>query len=68
LRGFIETKQQGAERFAGAFAPKTRWGLAFRNQVVRAFAIPELARLTFGREISDRLPLPEYDFRPLHRH
>ncbi len=68
LRGFIETKQQGAERFASAFAPKTRWGLAFRNQVVRAFAIPGLARFTFGREITDRLPLPEYDFRPPHRH
>jgi 2-polyprenyl-6-methoxyphenol hydroxylase-like FAD-dependent oxidoreductase len=66
LRPFIETKQRGAERFAGAFAPKSRWGLNFRNQVIRAFAIPGLARLTFGREIVDALPLPEYDF-PLFR-
>lgn len=63
LRPFIEIKQRGAERFAGAFAPKTRWGLSFRNQVIRAFAIPGLATLAIGREISDTLQLPEYDFR-----
>ena len=53
LRGFVEKKQQGAERFASAFAPKTRLGLFFRNQVIRAAAIPGLARLTFGRSILD---------------
>jgi 2-polyprenyl-6-methoxyphenol hydroxylase-like FAD-dependent oxidoreductase len=62
LRPFIATKQRGAERFAGAFAPKTRWGLGFRNQVVRAFAIPGLARLAIGREIIDTLQLPDYAF------
>jgi 2-polyprenyl-6-methoxyphenol hydroxylase-like FAD-dependent oxidoreductase len=60
LRRFIATKQRGAERFSGAFAPKTAWGLRFRNQVIRAFAIPALARLAVGREIIDTLPLPEY--------
>jgi 2-polyprenyl-6-methoxyphenol hydroxylase-like FAD-dependent oxidoreductase len=60
LRGFIETKQRGAERFAGAFAPKTRWGLFWRNQVVRAMAVPGVARFSFGRGIVDRLKLPEY--------
>jgi len=63
LRPFIETKQRAAERFAGAFAPKTRWGLSFRNQVIRAFAIPGLATLAIGREINDNLQLPEYDLR-----
>jgi 2-polyprenyl-6-methoxyphenol hydroxylase-like FAD-dependent oxidoreductase len=62
LRPFIDTKQRGAERFAGAFAPKTRWGLGFRNQVVRAFAIPGLARLAIGREIIDTLQLPDHAF------
>ena len=42
LRGFVENKQQGAERFASAFAPKTRLGLFFRNQVIRAAAVPGL--------------------------
>jgi len=60
LRTYIEIKQNGAERFAGAFAPKTRWGLWFRNQVINAFAIPGLATLAVGREITDTLALPEY--------
>ncbi|HEY3795182.1 MAG TPA: FAD-dependent monooxygenase, partial [Bradyrhizobium sp.] len=67
LRAFIETKQRGAERFAGAFAPKTAWGLYFRNQVIRTFAIPGLARLAIGREIVDTLQLPEYVFPSLPR-
>ncbi len=61
LRPFIEAKQGGAERFAGAFAPKTRWGLGLRNQMVRAFTIPWLAKLTVGRETADRLELPDYE-------
>ena len=27
LRHFIGSKQRGAENFASAFAPRTRWGL-----------------------------------------
>jgi 2-polyprenyl-6-methoxyphenol hydroxylase-like FAD-dependent oxidoreductase len=60
LRGYIASKQKGAERFSSAFAPRTRWGLFMRNQVIRACAIPRVARLAFGRDIIDRLPLPDY--------
>ncbi len=60
LRNYIRSKQEAAERFAGAFAPRTRWGLAFRNLVIDAFAIPGLARWTIGRDITDRLALPDY--------
>jgi 2-polyprenyl-6-methoxyphenol hydroxylase-like FAD-dependent oxidoreductase len=60
LRSYVLSKQQGAERYAAAFAPKTRWGLFLRNQVIRATAIPGLARLTFGRDIVDTLLLPDY--------
>ena len=60
LRAYIEMKQRGAERFAGVFAPRTRWGLFFRNQVIKAFAIPGLARLAFGRDLIDTLQLPDY--------
>jgi 2-polyprenyl-6-methoxyphenol hydroxylase-like FAD-dependent oxidoreductase len=60
LRTYIESKQQGAARFAAAFAPKTRWGLFLRNQVIRAFSIPGLARLAFGSDIIDVLQLPDY--------
>ena len=67
LRTYINTKQRGAERFAAAFAPKTQWGLWFRNQVIKAFAIPGLARLAVGRDIIDTLRLPDYRWRPLYQ-
>lgn len=60
LRDYMSAKQKAAEGFAGAFAPRTRMGLFIRNQVVRAFAIPGLARLAIGRDIADRLELPDY--------
>jgi 2-polyprenyl-6-methoxyphenol hydroxylase-like FAD-dependent oxidoreductase len=60
LRCFIEAKQRGAERFASAFAPKTRWGLFLRNQMIRATAMPGIARLAFGRDVIDTLRLPDY--------
>jgi 2-polyprenyl-6-methoxyphenol hydroxylase-like FAD-dependent oxidoreductase len=62
LRDYIGAKQKAAERFAGAFAPKTRAGLFFRNQVIRAFAFPGLARLAIGRDIADSLELPRYSW------
>ena len=62
LRTDITTKQQAAERFARAFAPKTRLGLSFRNLVVKAFAFPGLARLVIGRDIADSLGLPQYSW------
>ena len=49
LRAFIESKQKGAERFSAAFAPRTRFGLFLRNQVIRACAIPGVARLALSR-------------------
>src|SRR5262249_15386346 len=60
LRAYVESKQRAAERFAGALAPRAPMGLFFRNQVVRATAIPGPARLPFGVEILDRLQLPDY--------
>ncbi|MGO9235188.1 MAG: FAD-binding domain [Methylocella sp.] len=66
LRAYINTKQQGAERFAAIFAPKTQWGLCLRNQVIRAFAVPGLAKLTVGRDIIDTLQLPDYRWPSLY--
>jgi 2-polyprenyl-6-methoxyphenol hydroxylase-like FAD-dependent oxidoreductase len=60
LRTYILNKQRGAERFAAALAPRTGWGLLFRNQVTKAFAIPGLARLALGRDIIDALRFPDY--------
>lgn len=60
MRGYIDSKQRGAKRFSAALAPRTQAGLFFRNQVIKAAAIPRLARLTFGADIIDRLQLPNY--------
>ncbi len=60
LRAYIDSKQRGAERFSVALAPRTRTGLFLRNQVIKAAAIPGLARFTFGADIIDRLQLPDY--------
>ncbi len=60
LRAYVDRKQRGAERFAAVFAPRTPRGLWFRNQVIKAFAIPGLARLAVGRDIIDTLRLPDY--------
>jgi 2-polyprenyl-6-methoxyphenol hydroxylase-like FAD-dependent oxidoreductase len=67
LRSYISAKQRAAERFAGAFAPKTQVGLSFRNLVVKAFAVPGLAKLAVGRDIADSVELPEYRWPSLNR-
>jgi 2-polyprenyl-6-methoxyphenol hydroxylase-like FAD-dependent oxidoreductase len=60
LQAYIGSKQKVAERLSAAFAPKSRWGLFLRNQMIRACAIPGLARFAFGRDIVDTLQLPKY--------
>jgi 2-polyprenyl-6-methoxyphenol hydroxylase-like FAD-dependent oxidoreductase len=67
LRAFIDSKQKGAERFSAAFAPRTRFGLFLRNQVVRACAIPGVAKLALSRDIADTLKLPDYSWPALAR-
>jgi 2-polyprenyl-6-methoxyphenol hydroxylase-like FAD-dependent oxidoreductase len=68
LRAFIGSKQKGAEHFANTFAPATQWGLFLRNLVIRTLTIPGLARLTFGRNITDTMVLPEYHWPALRRY
>jgi 2-polyprenyl-6-methoxyphenol hydroxylase-like FAD-dependent oxidoreductase len=60
LRAYMGSKQEVAERLSAAFAPKSRWGLFLRNQIIRACAIPGLARFAFGGGIADTLQLPKY--------
>jgi 2-polyprenyl-6-methoxyphenol hydroxylase-like FAD-dependent oxidoreductase len=60
LRPFLAVKQRGAERFASSFVPRTHLGLFIRNVVLKAFRIPNLARIAVGRELMDHLRLPDY--------
>jgi hypothetical protein len=54
LRGFMASKQSGAARLSAAFAPKTQSGLFFRNQVIKASAIPGVAKLALAAK--SRIP------------
>ena len=60
LRAFVHSKQRAAERFASAFVPRTRFGVFFRNQVIKTFRVPAIARIAIGRDIRDQLELPQY--------
>ncbi len=57
---FVRRKQKAALRFAGFFAPKSDFSLFLRNQVMKLLDFPWIADLTVGRDIADRIPLPEY--------
>jgi 2-polyprenyl-6-methoxyphenol hydroxylase-like FAD-dependent oxidoreductase len=60
LRPFIHAKQRAAERFAAAFVPRTRRGVFFRNQMIKAFRVPAVARFAIGSNFRDQLELPRY--------
>jgi 2-polyprenyl-6-methoxyphenol hydroxylase-like FAD-dependent oxidoreductase len=62
LRSYIESKRRNAQRFAAAFAPRTSLGLFVRNQVIKTFATPGLARLAIGTDIADAIQLPNYNW------
>jgi 2-polyprenyl-6-methoxyphenol hydroxylase-like FAD-dependent oxidoreductase len=60
LYSFMTAKQEAATKLAGSFAPKTEFGLFFRNQVTKVLQLPFIAKLTLGRSLLDRMVLPEY--------
>jgi 2-polyprenyl-6-methoxyphenol hydroxylase-like FAD-dependent oxidoreductase len=57
---FISRKQQAALRFAGAFAPKSNFSLFLRNRIFNLLAIPLISNLTMGRDLADKIALPDY--------
>jgi 2-polyprenyl-6-methoxyphenol hydroxylase-like FAD-dependent oxidoreductase len=57
---FIVGKQNAAARFAGSFAPKTRFGIFLRNQVTRVMTVPFIADWAMGDLVRDKLTLPAY--------
>ena len=60
LGSFISSKLEAAESFAGSLVPKTQFGIFVRDQITRAFRIPAIADLALGRDLLDRLELPDY--------
>jgi 2-polyprenyl-6-methoxyphenol hydroxylase-like FAD-dependent oxidoreductase len=62
LMPFLKRKQGSAARFASSFAPKTTFGITFRNVVTRFFRLPFVVNFLFGRELRDEITLPDYGF------
>jgi 2-polyprenyl-6-methoxyphenol hydroxylase-like FAD-dependent oxidoreductase len=58
---FVLSKQKAALRFAGTFAPKSAFALFLRNQIFKLMAIPWIANLAVGRDLTDSIALPEYN-------
>lgn len=57
---FVLKKQQAALRFAGYFAPKSKFSLFVRNQGMNLMKIPWIADLVVGSDIADKIALPQY--------
>jgi 2-polyprenyl-6-methoxyphenol hydroxylase-like FAD-dependent oxidoreductase len=57
---FVFKKQQAALRLAGSFAPKSKFALFLRNQIMNLMAFPWIAQLAFGRDLTDKITLPGY--------
>jgi 2-polyprenyl-6-methoxyphenol hydroxylase-like FAD-dependent oxidoreductase len=62
LMPWLRRKQASAAKFASSIAPKTSFGINFRNLVTRLFRIPLLVDYFLGRELRDDITLPDYRF------
>jgi 2-polyprenyl-6-methoxyphenol hydroxylase-like FAD-dependent oxidoreductase len=60
LGDFVAAKQAAAIQFAPFFAPRSAFGIFFRNQVMKLMSIPFVAEMAVGREMRDRFELPSY--------
>jgi 2-polyprenyl-6-methoxyphenol hydroxylase-like FAD-dependent oxidoreductase len=65
LMPFLKRKQASAATFASSFAPKTFFGISFRNVVTKLMRVPSIAELFIGRELRDDIELPDYGFERL---
>jgi 2-polyprenyl-6-methoxyphenol hydroxylase-like FAD-dependent oxidoreductase len=60
LHAVLAAKQKAAAKFAPFFAPNSRLRIFLRNQVMKLMGIPFVTKLAVGRELRDRIELPEY--------
>jgi len=60
LGRFIAAKQKAAVKLTSFFAPRSRFGMFLGNQVMKLMALPFVTELAVGRDIRDRVELPEY--------
>jgi 2-polyprenyl-6-methoxyphenol hydroxylase-like FAD-dependent oxidoreductase len=57
---FVAMKQKAALRFAGFFAPKSKLELFTRNQIMNLMRLPFVAELAMGRDMADKIEIPNY--------
>jgi 2-polyprenyl-6-methoxyphenol hydroxylase-like FAD-dependent oxidoreductase len=62
MQPFLRQKQQAAAGFASSFAPKSRFGIVFRDFVTRLLGLPFVGELVLGRSLRDDFDLPDYGF------
>jgi 2-polyprenyl-6-methoxyphenol hydroxylase-like FAD-dependent oxidoreductase len=62
LMPFLKRKQESAAKFASSFAPKSSFGITFRNLVTRLLLIPFFADFFIGRDLRDNIEIPDYSF------
>jgi len=62
MRPFLRRKQATAAGFASSFAPRTAFGITFRNLVTRLLRFPFLGGIVLGRAVRDDIDLPDYGF------
>jgi 2-polyprenyl-6-methoxyphenol hydroxylase-like FAD-dependent oxidoreductase len=62
LMPFLMRKQTSAANFATAFAPRTAFGITFRNFVTRLCRLPYVLDFFLGRELLKEIMLPDYGY------
>jgi 2-polyprenyl-6-methoxyphenol hydroxylase-like FAD-dependent oxidoreductase len=63
LMPFLKRKQLSVAKSASSIAPKTAFGIWFRNLVVRLMRpLPFVVDFFIGRELRDQVELPDYGF------
>ncbi len=60
LMPFLKRKQLSSAKSASSIAPKTAFGIRFRNLVVRLMRLPFVVDYFIGRQLRDQVQLPVY--------
>jgi len=58
---FAERMQRSALKFAGTFAPRSRFSMAVRNAVMNLLRVAWIADFAIGRDLGDHFRLPAYE-------
>ena len=59
---FVLKKQNAALRFAGTFAPRSKFALFLRDRIFNLMASRWIANLALGSGLADKIAIPDYEF------